>query len=494
MVLGLISVIVVVGLSGVVGVAVATATVNDLTDRLVPAKATNEALLSQVSREDERLHGADHHRDPGTRAPRPMVLSRLSADRRALAGYASGDAGLAALVEQQDAAVADWLERAASGGPPSVDGFVDFQTLNHRISDHLDREIARAREDAARQRSLIVGLIAAVAALGTVVALVFGRLQANHISRPLVELHAVVERLAAGEQDARATPQGPREIRKVAHAFNGFVDDVQRVRELELEAVKRLTLLDAAKSDFVSNVSHELRSPLTSIAGYVELFGDAFDDGLTPQQEEMMTVVKRNVERLRALIEDLLTLSKAESGAFRTMFDLLDLNHLASDVAFDLQATANLRGITIRAVLADEPMVMNGDATQLSRALVNLVSNAVKFSRDDGEVTVAVSREGGNAVLKVIDQGIGVPAGELSQLSSRFFRASNAVKAEIGGTGLGLRIVRAIAANHGGRLEVESVEGQGTTARVVLPLERGVPLGGVRRAVAGMEEIRPVHG
>ena len=114
---------------------------------------------------------------------------------------------------------------------------------------------------------------------------------------------------------------------------------------------------------------------------------------------------------------------------------------------------------------------MRGDASQLSRALVNLVSNAVKFSRDEGEVTVRLSGSPARTPhVDVVDHGIGIPAGDIDQLATRFFRASNAVDAEITGTGLGLRIVNTIVDNHGGRLEVESVEGEGTRVRMVLPL------------------------
>jgi len=202
----------------------------------------------------------------------------------------------------------------------------------------------------------------------------------------------------------------------------------------------------------------------------VELFEDGFIQPITAQQQGMLDIVNRNVERLRGLIEDLLTLSQVEADAFRTTFDLLDLNHLASDVAHDLGASAGQRGITIRQVLPPRPMVMLGDAAQLSRALLNLVANAVKFSRDGGEVTLRVRQAGPEAVVEVTDHGIGIPAEDLPNLATRFFRASNAVDAEISGTGLGLRIVHTVLDNHAGRLEVDSVEGEGTTMTVHLPV------------------------
>jgi len=206
-----------------------------------------------------------------------------------------------------------------------------------------------------------------VAVLGAVAAL-FARRVAGRITEPLVGMQETVDRLAAGDTEARTTVAGPREIRRVGEALNNFADQNARLLVLERQAVERLEKLDRAKSDFVSNVSHELRTPLTSIAGYVELFEDGFLGRLTPQQMDMLRVVTRNVKRLQALIEDLLTLSQVESQTFRSTFDVLDLNHLATDAAHDLRPTAQVRGVTLREVVPSYPMVMRGDASQLSRA------------------------------------------------------------------------------------------------------------------------------
>jgi two-component system, OmpR family, sensor kinase len=293
---------------------------------------------------------------------------------------------------------------------------------------------------------------------------------------PLQDIQRVVDRWAAGESAARAVPSGPSEVRNVADALNRFADRNAQLRELEEQVVDSLADLDRAKSDFLSTVSHELRTPLTSITGYVELLEDELDDGLTEQQSSMLAVVKRNVGRLRALIEDLLTLAQAESEPPRTSFDVLDLTHLTSDVAYELRAMAATHGVTISEVHPPRKMVMRGDATQVSRALFNLVTNAVKFSPDGSEVTIRVKQSLEWAHVEVTDHGIGIPAREMANLGTRFFRASNAVDAAITGTGLGLRIVQAIADNHGGHLEIESVEGEGTTTRMVVPLAES-PIG-----------------
>jgi two-component system, OmpR family, sensor kinase len=362
--------------------------------------------------------------------------------------------------------------------------FDRIRAANSAVQNELNRAVNDARLSAFQELPWIVAVLLLVAFAGAVAAL-FARRVAHRITEPLVDMERTVDRLAAGDDDARTVIGGPREVRSVGEALNNFADRNARVLELEREAVERLQSLDRAKTDFLSTVSHELRTPLTSIAGYVELFEDGFIDDISPQQRGMLTIVHRNVDRLRNLIEDLLTLSQAESEAFRTSFDLLDLNHLVSDTAHDLRQTAAQRDVTVTEVLASHPMVVRGDTAQLSRALLNLVSNAVKFSNEGGDVTLRVRQVGADAVVEVVDHGIGIPAADMPNLATRFFRARNAVDAEIGGTGLGLRIVHTVMDNHGGRLDVESVEGEGTSARMVVPLASDALPDAVRRASRG---------
>jgi signal transduction histidine kinase len=228
--------------------------------------------------------------------------------------------------------------------------------------------------------------------------------------------------------------------------------------------------VDQVKSDFLATVSHELRTPLTSIAGYIEILRDQDAGPLTQSQARMLETVDRNTARLRHLIEDVLTLSKIESGAFKTMMQPVSLAGVVVADVTTLQPTAAAKGLTFTWLDPDHGLVVNGDPGQLDRLVMNLLTNAVKFTPEGGSVGVSVECEGTMAVLRVTDTGIGIPASEQKELFNRFFRASNAVELSIPGSGLGLAIVRTIVANHHGELEVTSHESKGTTVTVRIPL------------------------
>ncbi|MEV6601031.1 ATP-binding protein [Actinoplanes sp. NPDC051346] len=241
-----------------------------------------------------------------------------------------------------------------------------------------------------------------------------------------------------------------------------------RLFEREQQLVARLKELDTAKTDFMSTVSHELRTPLTSIAGYLELLLDAEAGELGPPQRKMLEVIGRNTRRLRELIEDILILSKIESGSFRPSRRPVDLGGHAESAVAQLASAAAKGEVELRAEV-DRPLELTADPDQLDRVLTNLLSNAVKFTPAHGTVTLIARREDDDVCVSVSDTGMGIPLGEQEGLFSRFFRASNAVHQAIPGTGLGLAIVHTIVANHGGRISVESVEGSGTTVTVRLP-------------------------
>ncbi len=238
----------------------------------------------------------------------------------------------------------------------------------------------------------------------------------------------------------------------------------------ERETNQRMLELDRAKGEFVSAVSHELRTPLTSIVGYTELLADDVSDNLTAEQRQLVERIDRNGERLLHLVEDLLTLARVEDGSLaldRVTTDLRDAVRVATD---EVSHAAHQGRVSIQVVVPPEPVLLQGDAAYLERLVLNLVSNAVKFTDDGGAIAVTLSVCGDVAELRVNDTGMGIPVEEQGRLFQRFFRSSLATEHAIQGTGLGLHIVRSIAEAHNGRVDFESTPGVGTTFTFIVPL------------------------
>ena len=259
------------------------------------------------------------------------------------------------------------------------------------------------------------------------------------------------------------------------------VTETRRNQELLREALQReqhavdhLRALDDAKDDFVSTVSHELRTPLTSIIGSIELLEDGMAGELQPEQKQMVDVIERNAERLLAMANDLLTLASYESSsAPASRLEPLDLRSVVKASHASVTGLLSSRDLDLRDDVPDRPVVVNGESAYLERAVTNLLSNAVKFTRDGGRITTSlVVGSNGSCELSVSDTGVGIPEAEVKDVFQRFFRSSNVRADAIQGTGLGLSIVRSIVERHHGEIDVRSVQGEGTTFTITLPLAR----------------------
>jgi signal transduction histidine kinase len=221
------------------------------------------------------------------------------------------------------------------------------------------------------------------------------------------------------------------------------------------------------QDEFVSLVSHELRTPLTSVLGYLELLTDGTDP-LTDEQREYLTVIERNARRQLRLVGDLLLSAQVDAGRFSIAphrIDVADIVHASVEAATPV---ADAAGVRLEASAVPTPL--DGDPVRLAQAVDNLVSNAIKFTPSGGTVRVGVAPNastGGDIV--VADTGIGIPPDELSQLTTRFFRASTATRRAIPGVGLGLSITKAVIDAHGGELTITSTLGEGTTFTIALP-------------------------
>ena len=231
-----------------------------------------------------------------------------------------------------------------------------------------------------------------------------------------------------------------------------------------------LTRVADMRRDFVANVSHELKTPLAAIRAYSETLRDgALDE--PPTARRFTERILLQCQRLQALLDDLLTLSRLESVApaqsEREPVDLQAVLHRAADV---LSSAARERRVRIEIEAPGRIPPVLGDPEGIERLVLNLLDNAIKYNRPEGHVTASLSQSDGQAVLEVSDTGIGIPQDSLARIFERFFRVDKGRSREEGGTGLGLAIVKHVAQAHGGQVEVESRIGKGTTFRVRLPL------------------------
>ena len=241
-----------------------------------------------------------------------------------------------------------------------------------------------------------------------------------------------------------------------------FVGRIWTLREVTADKE-----LERMRDAFVATVSHELRTPLTSISGFLEMLQD--EQHMLGENGRMyLDVIRRSTDRLYQLVEDLLLVAQIEAKRVDLEHEPVDLAEVAKQSLESMRAWASEKGVRLELV-ADHPPETLGDARRLGQVVDNLLSNAIKFSRTGGYVTVEVGGDRETVHVVVADTGIGIPAEEQGHVFSRFYRASAASELAVPGTGLGLAITRALVDQHGGTIELESRQGEGTRVTVKLP-------------------------
>jgi two-component system phosphate regulon sensor histidine kinase PhoR len=247
------------------------------------------------------------------------------------------------------------------------------------------------------------------------------------------------------------------------------VDAAEGKTMLVFHDVTRLKKLERMRVDFVANVTHEIKTPLTAILGFVETLQEgAIEDRETAKK--FLSTIARHAERLNRLVEDLLTISNIELGEMRFCFESVALSGVAQSVLHMIQLKAREKKIELTSAIPEDLPLISADRDRLSQILINVLDNAVKFTPEGGTVTLSAAQAAGNeVVVKIADTGIGVPRDEISRLGERFYRVDKTRSRELGGTGLGLSIVKHLMTAHKGRMEVESLLGRGTTVSLYFP-------------------------
>lgn len=246
---------------------------------------------------------------------------------------------------------------------------------------------------------------------------------------------------------------------------------LRRLLSDQNEVVRQLQDLDRHKSELMVTMNHEFRTPVTTINGYVELLLDGDGGPVSPEGVEMLRAIEHNGARLHDLVDELLLMSRLEAGDTEPVTRPVYVAGLLSRAVDPVSRSAKSKGVTISLDVPNFSLTVDADGSQLERALTNVIENAVKFTPSGG--TVRVSGHGpvdGLVLIRVVDTGMGIPAAELPQLFTRFFRASNARKASVPGAGLGLAITKSVVTAHHGRVTLTSTLGEGTTVTIVLPV------------------------
>lgn len=293
---------------------------------------------------------------------------------------------------------------------------------------------------------LLTGIVAAALALALV------QLLAHGMTFPLRQMVAAARAMARGDYSRRVTATSRDEVGELARAFNSMAAELEEV--------------DRVRRDLVANASHELRTPIGALRARLE----NLVDGVETADRRVLEDLLRQVERLGYLVQQLLDLSKLESGAILLERSRVNASDLLAGVSEEWRARASERGITLEVEIDRPTAVLEIDEQRLRQVLGNLLANAIRHSPDGGEVVLRLTSYDGRVRLEVEDDGPGIPAPEVERVFERFYRSDRARSTDDGGSGLGLAIARWIVELHGGSISVDAAATRG--CRIVVDLPR----------------------
>jgi signal transduction histidine kinase len=310
-----------------------------------------------------------------------------------------------------------------------------------------------------RYGTTIAGIGAALLVLGVFVASV---LIVGPVSSRIQELHGAATRLGAGELKARAHAEGTDEVAELARAFNAMADELEH-RAAALEAS------DRARRQLIADVSHELMTPLTAILGHLETLTMTEVRLSDEKRLQQVAITTREAKRLERLIGDLLDMARLEAGGGELDIQAVETRDLFEQVAAHHEHACRTRNIRFLSSVAADAEVLSVDPFRLEQAIENVTANAIRHTPDGGSIQLRAERSGEAIVITVTDSGEGISPEHLPHIFDRFYKTASAKGMASRGSGLGLSIVKAVVARHGGRVSATSEVGVGTTIRIELP-------------------------
>ncbi len=298
----------------------------------------------------------------------------------------------------------------------------------------------------------------------------------RHMNTPIFDGEKIVVVAGVGNKDDEYDESDVRQLTLLMQEMWGLIqqkrtdDELKNYADELSKANKELRSLDKMKNEFLSNISHELKTPLVSIIGYTKLIDGESVGTVNDKQKKALGTVIRNSERLRHLIESLLYMSKAQYGNVEYTFDRVSISEIIDDAIVDLKLMADNKGLTIEKQVPGDLPLINGDKDKLANMLNSLVDNAIKFTNSGGKITLTASEEDGNLHITVNDTGIGIAKEFRPNLFKKFYQIDSSTTRRYGGTGLGLYISKHIVEVHNGKIWIESEEDVGTTVHVSIPI------------------------
>ncbi len=335
-------------------------------------------------------------------------------------------------------------------------------TISATLRENTRQRVSQAADATTRAERL--GIVAFVVA--TAFAIVLGFLLFRAISRPVYELERGMKAVSESDlsYELRISPKRADEFGRLAASYNSMA--------VQLSELNRL------RAEFISVASHELKTPINVIIGYLELLQENIYGELTPKQHEICQTVVKQANSLTRLIKRLLDISRFEASGGKLDPREIDLRRYLTNLEASFSVLANQRNIAFNVRHGDElPETVFWDEDRINEVLGNLLSNAFKFTPRDGSVDLEVTDGGEQVVISVRDTGVGIEPEQLPRIFDKFFQADNQAEAAAKGTGLGLAIAREIVEAHGGTISAESELGKGSTFKVALP----VRIAGIRR-------------
>ena len=311
--------------------------------------------------------------------------------------------------------------------------------------------------------SVLFGIIGRALLIGLIITVLLSLLLAKAMVTPIQSLTQAAERVAAGDFSQKPNSDAQDEIGVLTRTFNSMALQLEKT----LDDLKKS---EAMRREFVANVSHELRTPITSIRSYAETLQDAQNLPKKTEQEFIGVIVKES-DRMTKIVQDLLMLSRFDTGNIAFKFERFSFEKSIHDIynAMLLEAQKHNHRFTIEFKTPVPDII--GDEARIEQVLINMVSNAIKYTRDGGSIVMTAGRKDDVVWVSVRDNGIGIPKEDVDKVFDRFYRVDKARSRESGGTGLGLSIAQEIVNRHNGSIVLTSRQGKGTVITMTLPVE-----------------------